>query len=63
MLNIDPASNADYNRYLFAKSSPALNKSFLDFPEHAGFGAHSPAADGTSLCRAERSECLVRLAP
>ena len=62
-LNIDLASNVDYNRYLFAKSSAALNKSLLDFPEHARLGAHSPAFGGTSLCRAERSECLVRLAP
>lgn len=39
-LNIDPASNIDYNRYLSAKSSAALNKSLLDSPEHASFGAH-----------------------
>lgn len=63
MLNIDLASSVDYNRYLFAKSSVALNKSILDFPEHARFGANSPATGGTSLCRAERPECLVRLAP
>ena len=63
MLNINPASNVDYNRYLFAKSRAALNKSILDFPKQARFGANSPAFGGTSLCRAERSECLVRLAP
>ena len=40
-LNINPASNTDYNRYLFAKSRAALNKSILDFPEHASFGANS----------------------